>query len=75
MDTLGWEGASAGVTTPSIVRRVLAGLGPGEIILMHVGSSPDGSMPDAESLAQVIRAVRAHGYAFTTIDAFTGRPA
>jgi peptidoglycan-N-acetylglucosamine deacetylase len=74
VDTLGWEGTSAGITTSSIVRRVLDELQPGEIVLMHVGASPDGSTPDANALAHVIRAIRAHGYTFTTVDRFTGRP-
>ncbi|HET6848142.1 MAG TPA: polysaccharide deacetylase family protein [Gaiellales bacterium] len=75
VDTLGWEGASAGITTASILTRVLAQLQPGEIVLMHVGSSPDHSTPDASALPSLIEAIRAHGYAFTTVDRFTGRPA
>ena len=41
---------------------------------MHVGSSPDGSTPDADALTQLIHAIRSHGYTFTTVDRFTGRP-
>ena len=74
VDTLGWEGASAGITTSSIVQRVIDALQPGEIVLMHVGSSPDRSTLDADALARVISAVRARGYAFTSVDRFTGRP-
>ena len=74
VDTLGWKGASAGITSDSILHRILEGLQPGEIILMHVGSSPDHSTPDADALSRVIHAIRSHGYAFTTIDRFTGRP-
>jgi peptidoglycan/xylan/chitin deacetylase (PgdA/CDA1 family) len=75
VDTLGWEGASAGITTPSIVQRVLDGLQPGEIVLMHLGSSPDGSTPDSDALAEVIHAIRARGYSFASVAQFTGRPA
>lgn len=74
VDTLGWEGASAGITTDSILHRILEGLQPGEIILMHVGSSPDHSTPDADALTQLIHAIRSHGYTFTTVDRFTGQP-
>jgi peptidoglycan-N-acetylglucosamine deacetylase len=70
VDTLGWEGTGSGITVKSIVRRVLAGLVPGEIVLMHVGANPDDhSTLDADALPQVIRKLRAHGYDFVTLDA------
>jgi peptidoglycan/xylan/chitin deacetylase (PgdA/CDA1 family) len=40
VDTLGWKGASAGITATSVISRVLAHLQPGEIVLMHCGSNP-----------------------------------
>ena len=55
VDTLGWEGASAGITVHEVISRVLAALRPGEIVLMHVGSSPDGSTLDADALPSVIK--------------------
>ena len=68
VDTLGWEGTSGGQSTSSVLARVLAGLRPGEIVLMHVGSNPtDHSTLDADALAAVIRAVRARAYTFTTL--------
>jgi peptidoglycan/xylan/chitin deacetylase (PgdA/CDA1 family) len=69
VDTLGWEGASAGITVAVVAARVLAALRPGEIVLMHVGSSPDGSTPDAHALPQVISQLRARGYSFVTLNA------
>ncbi len=70
VDTLGWEGSSAGITVASIVARVMAGLRPGEIVLMHVGSNPnDGSTLDADALAPVIASIRSAGYSFVTLDA------
>jgi len=73
VDTLGWEGSSAGITTASIVARVMAGLRPGEIVLMHVGSNPnDGSTLDADALASVIGTIKAAGYSFVTLDALLG---
>jgi peptidoglycan/xylan/chitin deacetylase (PgdA/CDA1 family) len=60
VDTLGWQGASAG----DIVARCVAGAAPGAIYEMHVG----GESRDAEALARVIAALREEGYAFETID-------
>ena len=74
IDTLGWEGSSAGITPASIVARVMAGLRPGEIVLMHVGSNPsDGSTLDADALASVIGSIKAAGYSFVTLDALLGK--
>ena len=66
VDTLGWMGRTI-QTVPGAVRRVLAGLVPGEIVMMHLGSSRDGSTIDARALPRVIRAVRARGYRFVTL--------
>ena len=68
VDTLGWEGTSGGQSAATVVSRVVAGLRPGEIVLMHVGSNPtDHSTLDADALTSVIAALRARGYAFTTL--------
>jgi peptidoglycan/xylan/chitin deacetylase (PgdA/CDA1 family) len=68
VDTLGWKGTSGGMTSAAVVRRVLAGLRPGEIVLMHVGSHPtDHSTLDADALPQVLREVRARGYTFVRL--------
>ncbi|MFI5101090.1 MAG: polysaccharide deacetylase family protein [Actinomycetes bacterium] len=68
VDTLGWEGASGGQSAASVQGRVLAGLRPGEIVLMHVGSNPtDRSTLDADALGSVIAAVRGRGYTFVTL--------
>jgi peptidoglycan/xylan/chitin deacetylase (PgdA/CDA1 family) len=40
VDTLGWEGATAGQSVGSVIDHALGALSPGEIILMHVGSNP-----------------------------------
>jgi len=60
VDTLGWQGASAG----DIVARCVAGAAPGAIYEMHVG----GESRDAEALPGVIAALRERGYGFETID-------
>jgi peptidoglycan/xylan/chitin deacetylase (PgdA/CDA1 family) len=66
VDTWGWMGRS--LQTPAgAVRRVLDDLVPGEIVLMHVGSSRDRSTIDTTALPTVIRAVRARGYRFVTL--------
>ncbi|MDQ2797164.1 MAG: polysaccharide deacetylase family protein [Actinomycetota bacterium] len=73
IDTLGWQGVQAGATTPHILARVLGALTPGEIVLMHVGSTPqDCSTPDADALTKLIAALRARGYGFVTLDALRG---
>jgi hypothetical protein len=38
--TQGWKGTSGGITTQTVVNRVLGGLRPGEIVLMHCGVEP-----------------------------------
>jgi peptidoglycan/xylan/chitin deacetylase (PgdA/CDA1 family) len=73
VDTLGWEGADAGISVGSIVKRVLDGLVPGEIVLMHVGSANDGSTLDADALPAVIDRLRKLGYGFTDVYAYAGR--
>jgi peptidoglycan/xylan/chitin deacetylase (PgdA/CDA1 family) len=48
---------------------VVGSLRPGEIVLMHVGSNPDDhSTLDADALPELIDALRARGYGFTTLD-------
>jgi peptidoglycan/xylan/chitin deacetylase (PgdA/CDA1 family) len=71
VDTLGWEGTTGGNSADKIVDRVIGGLMPGEIVIMHVGSNPDdGSTLDADALPQVIEQLQSHGYGFTTIAAY-----
>ncbi|MHC6592549.1 polysaccharide deacetylase family protein [Arthrobacter sp. C152] len=73
VDTLGWKGTSGGASVQSVADRALAGLQPGEIVLMHIGSNPDdGTTLDADALPQVIDRIRAAGYGFTTLDALLG---
>jgi peptidoglycan/xylan/chitin deacetylase (PgdA/CDA1 family) len=59
IDTLGWDGATAG----EIVRRTLSMAEAGAIVIMHVGSESQ----DAAALPDVIRGLRDDGYAFVTI--------
>ena len=73
VDTLGWKGTSGGITTSTVISRVLAGLRPGEIVLMHVGSNPtDHSTLDAAALPRLITQLRARGYSFVTLSALVG---
>jgi peptidoglycan/xylan/chitin deacetylase (PgdA/CDA1 family) len=73
VDTLGWKGTSGGIGTQTVTARVLAGLQPGEIVLMHIGSNPDdGSTLDADALPQVIDGISAAGYGFVTLDELLG---
>jgi peptidoglycan/xylan/chitin deacetylase (PgdA/CDA1 family) len=66
VDTWGWMGRSQ-QSVRGATRRVLDGLLPGEIVLMHLGSSRDGSTIDSYALPGVVRAVRARGYRFVTL--------
>jgi peptidoglycan/xylan/chitin deacetylase (PgdA/CDA1 family) len=72
VDTLGWQGSDAGITTSTILQRVTNGLQPGEIVLMHLGSANDGSTLDADALPSMIDELRARGYGFVTMGALTG---
>lgn len=73
VDTLGWKGTSGGISTQAVVDRVLAGVQPGEIVLMHIGSNPDdGSTLDADALPQLIDGISAAGYGFVTLDELLG---
>ena len=73
VDTLGWEGTAGHISAAVVAARVLAGLRPGEIVLMHVGSNPDDHTTfDAAALPAVISELRARGYSFVTLDALTG---
>jgi peptidoglycan/xylan/chitin deacetylase (PgdA/CDA1 family) len=72
VDTLGWEGTAGHISASVVAARVLAGLRPGEIVLMHVGSNPDDHTAfDSDALPRVISELRARGYSFVTLDALT----
>jgi peptidoglycan/xylan/chitin deacetylase (PgdA/CDA1 family) len=66
VDTWGWMGLGS-QTVAGAQRRVVDRLVPGEIVLMHLGSSRDRSTIDSRALPGVIRAVRARGYRFVTL--------
>jgi peptidoglycan/xylan/chitin deacetylase (PgdA/CDA1 family) len=71
VDTLGWEGTSLGQSVASVTAHALEHLHPGEIILMHVGANPaDHSTLDADALPGIIRAMRARGYRFVTLNEY-----
>jgi peptidoglycan/xylan/chitin deacetylase (PgdA/CDA1 family) len=73
VDTLGWKGTSGGISTTTVVNRVVNAAKPGEIVLMHVGSNPtDKSTLDAAALPTVISKLRGLGYGFVTLDALVG---
>jgi peptidoglycan/xylan/chitin deacetylase (PgdA/CDA1 family) len=76
VDTLGWEGtartssSTGGQTAQTVEAKALRGLTPGEIILMHCGSAPDGTTLDANALPTVIQAIQAQGGHFVTLHGF-----
>jgi peptidoglycan-N-acetylglucosamine deacetylase len=67
VDTWGWMGVRR-QSAAGIVRKVVAGLEPGAIVLMHLGAARDGSTLDARALPAVITAARRRGYSFTTLE-------
>jgi len=67
VDTLDWKGASTGQSVATIRQRVLNGLRPGEIVLMHVGAADDGTTLDADALPYVIADLEALGYGFVDV--------
>ena len=66
VDTWGWMGLTQ-QSVSGAVRRVMTNLVPGEIVLMHLGSSRDHSAIDSKALPAVIRLVRSRGYRFVTL--------
>lgn len=69
VDTLGWKGTSGGATEETVLRRVVDGLRPGAIILMHIGSNPeDGTTLDADALPGIIKEIKTAGYSLVTLD-------
>jgi peptidoglycan/xylan/chitin deacetylase (PgdA/CDA1 family) len=67
IDTWGWMGVGR-QSAAGIVRKVVAGLEPGAIVMMHLGAARDGSTLDARALPAVIDAARRRGYEFTTLE-------
>lgn len=69
VDSLGWQGTEGGMSADKVHQRVVEGLQPGAIILMHVGANPDdGTTFDADALPRVIDSIRAHGYRLVTLE-------
>ncbi|MGH9226077.1 MAG: polysaccharide deacetylase family protein [Acidimicrobiales bacterium] len=64
VDSLGWQGLSAG----AIAARCLRGAQPGAIYLFHVGAASQ----DAAALPAIISALRADGYSFGTVSDVVG---
>jgi len=70
VDSLGWKGTSGGMSRDAVVRRVVDGVAPGGIVLMHVGANPDdGTVLDADALPAIISGLKARGFTFTTLGA------
>jgi peptidoglycan/xylan/chitin deacetylase (PgdA/CDA1 family) len=70
IDTLGWKGHDGGQSASTVIARVLDGLRPGAIVLMHVGAAPDGTTLDAAALPRLIDRIRERGYRLVTVAAY-----
>lgn len=69
VDTLGWQGTEGRMSADKVYQRVLDGLRPGAIILMHVGANPDdGTTFDADALPRMIEGIRDRGYTLVTLE-------
>ncbi|MFD8980893.1 polysaccharide deacetylase family protein, partial [Streptomyces sp. NPDC059564] len=69
-DTNGYLGSAGGMTVDTAVRRAVDAFAPGCVIQMHVGSTGDGVVLDAEALPRIIDAARAGGYEIVDLRAF-----
>jgi len=68
VDSLGWKGASGGMTKESVENRVISKTAPGAIILMHLGTNPDDKTQlDSDALPEIISGLKSQGYDFVTI--------
>jgi peptidoglycan/xylan/chitin deacetylase (PgdA/CDA1 family) len=74
VDTWGWMGPTEGQSVGTVVRRFTQRLGPGAIVLMHLGAARDGSLLDALALPRVITAAKRRGYRFVTLDRWVRPP-
>jgi peptidoglycan/xylan/chitin deacetylase (PgdA/CDA1 family) len=75
LTTVVWDVDPSDYTRPGtdvIVRRVLAGVRSGSIVLMHDGGGPRGETLAA--LPRIIDALRARGYRFATVPELLGYP-
>ncbi|MGR4878353.1 polysaccharide deacetylase family protein [Streptomyces sp. LARHCF249] len=61
-DTNGYLGPAGGMSVDKAVARAVDALSPGAIIQMHVGSTGDGTVLDAQALPRIIDAAQAAGY-------------
>ncbi|WP_411104049.1 polysaccharide deacetylase family protein [Streptomyces sp. cmx-4-9] len=69
-DTNGYLGPAGGMTVERAVGRAVDALVPGAVLQMHVGSTGDGVVLDAEALPRIIDAAEADGYEIIDLRTF-----
>ncbi|MEJ8646202.1 polysaccharide deacetylase family protein [Streptomyces sp. MS1.HAVA.3] len=69
-DTNGYLGPRGGMSVEKAVKRAVDAFTPGAIIQMHVGSTGDGVVLDADALPLIIDAAQADGYEITDLRGF-----
>jgi peptidoglycan-N-acetylglucosamine deacetylase len=73
LQTVEWDVDTSDYERPAsfdIVRRVLSGVKPGSIVLMHDGGGP--REQSVAALPKIIKGLRAKGYRFVTLDELLG---
>ncbi|MET9604977.1 polysaccharide deacetylase family protein [Streptomyces sp. NPDC006512] len=66
-DTNGYLGPQGGMSVDKAVRRAVDAFKPGAVLQMHVGSTGDGIVLDAEALPRIIDAALAEDYEITDL--------
>ncbi|MCX5192515.1 polysaccharide deacetylase family protein [Streptomyces sp. NBC_00249] len=69
-DTNGYLGPGGGMSVDKAVRRAVDAFTPGAILQMHVGSTGDGVVLDAQALPRIIDAAQAEGYELVALRDF-----
>lgn len=73
LQTIDWDVDTSDYERPAsfdIVKRVLGGVKPGSIVLMHDGGGPRDQ--SVAALPEIIKGLRAKGYSFVTLDQLLG---
>jgi peptidoglycan/xylan/chitin deacetylase (PgdA/CDA1 family) len=74
VDTWGWMGPTEGQSKATVLHRVASMLAPGDIVLLHIGATRDGSTLDADALPAILELLQRRGYRTVTLDHYVTAP-